>query len=95
MKKIKLSRLVMPAFLGSVFLTAFGVMAREGADLKGGACHADVEKFCQNGRPGHGGIRLCLKEHEQELSPECRVKREAKREERQRRKEAIKRRRNQ
>ena len=35
------------------------------------ACKEDVQKFCKDVQPGDGGILRCLKEHEQELSPEC------------------------
>jgi len=35
------------------------------------ACHDDVLKFCKDVQPGGGRIVRCLKEHESELSPEC------------------------
>jgi hypothetical protein len=38
------------------------------------ACHDDVMKFCKDVQPGGGRILKCLKEHENELSPECQSK---------------------
>ena len=35
------------------------------------ACHGDVEKLCKDVKPGGGRIAHCLKEHEQQVSPEC------------------------
>ncbi|MEK7383072.1 MAG: cysteine rich repeat-containing protein [Elusimicrobiota bacterium] len=37
-----------------------------------GACKADVEKFCQDVKPGRGRIIKCLKEHDKDLSEGCR-----------------------
>jgi hypothetical protein len=38
------------------------------------ACEADVQKFCKDVKPGGGNIIKCLKEHEKELSSECKAK---------------------
>lgn len=38
------------------------------------ACEDDVTKFCKDVEAGHAGIKKCLKEHESELSAECREK---------------------
>jgi hypothetical protein len=38
------------------------------------ACEADAQKFCKDVKPGQGRIVKCLKEHEKDLSPECRAK---------------------
>lgn len=38
------------------------------------ACQDDVMKFCKDVQPGGGRILKCLKEHENELSPECKSK---------------------
>jgi hypothetical protein len=38
------------------------------------ACHDDVLKFCKDVEPGAGRIGRCLREHQSELSEECREK---------------------
>lgn len=38
------------------------------------ACHDDISQFCKDVRPGGGRIINCLKEHEAELSVECKEK---------------------
>ncbi len=35
-------------------------------------CAPDIEKFCKGVRPGEGRIAKCLKEHEQDISQDCR-----------------------
>jgi hypothetical protein len=34
-------------------------------------CAADIERFCSNIQPGMGRIADCLKQNEDQLSPEC------------------------
>jgi hypothetical protein len=34
-------------------------------------CTYDIEQFCNDVPPVHGGIPKCLKKHEKELSPAC------------------------
>jgi len=41
-----------------------------------GPCKADREKFCKDVQPGEGRIVKCLKEHEAELTAECKAKKE-------------------
>jgi hypothetical protein len=36
-----------------------------------GACKADVERLCKGVKPGGGRIIRCVKEHEADLSTEC------------------------
>jgi Cysteine rich repeat len=38
------------------------------------ACEDDVTKFCKDVQPGRFQIKKCLKEHESDLSPDCREK---------------------
>lgn len=42
----------------------------------GGACKADVEKFCKGVEKGDGRILKCLKDHQAELSSGCQTKME-------------------
>jgi hypothetical protein len=39
-----------------------------------GPCKADIEKFCKDVKKGEGRIIKCLKEHQSELSPECKAR---------------------
>ncbi len=43
------------------------------ADNHESACKADAEKFCKDVKQGKGAIVKCLKEHEAELSAECKA----------------------
>lgn len=36
-------------------------------------CASDIQKFCKDVKPGQGNILRCLKEHEAELSAECKA----------------------
>jgi hypothetical protein len=59
--------------------TAAGKPAETGSDKTlltkpiGEVCHADREKFCGDVKVGQGGVLKCMKDHEKELSPECRA----------------------
>src|SRR5262245_17085174 len=35
------------------------------------ACGADIQKLCQNVKPGEGRIIQCLEQHQSEVSPSC------------------------
>ncbi len=37
-------------------------------------CAADIERYCKGIQPGEGRIAKCLKEHIEEISPDCREK---------------------
>ena len=37
------------------------------------ACQSDEAKFCADVSPGRGGILRCLRQHESELSAECKA----------------------
>lgn len=53
-----------------MLFAAGAARAQEGAR----PCKADIEKFCKDVKPGEGRIIACLKEHEAELSADCKVK---------------------
>jgi hypothetical protein len=35
------------------------------------ACHDDRERFCKDVKLGQGRLLLCLKEHQDDLKPDC------------------------
>jgi Cysteine rich repeat len=37
------------------------------------ACQSDAAKFCADVSPGRGGMAKCLRQHESELSAECKA----------------------
>ena len=42
-----------------------------------GSCAADVARYCKGVEPGGGRVTACLKEHEAELSAECKDEQKA------------------
>lgn len=54
--------------LGFVSAPAFA----EHHDVKE-ACKNDIEKLCKGTKPGQGAIMKCLKEHEAQVSAECKA----------------------
>ena len=58
-------------FLGLVGL-ALCVSEPVGAQPKN-PCADDLAKFCKDVKPGGGRLERCLKEHEKDLSPECKA----------------------
>jgi hypothetical protein len=55
-----------------IVATSLGFAA--GARAQEKPCMADAAKLCPNVEPGGGAQIQCLKEHKDELSPECKKK---------------------
>jgi hypothetical protein len=64
---MKITSLVFMVFF-VMFVMASGAFAQEKYP-----CAGDVAKFCGNVRPGEGRQALCLKEHQAQLSPACKM----------------------
>jgi hypothetical protein len=65
--------------LKMIMLVCLGFTMNVMADgWESGPCAEDVKKLCANVEKGEGRIIRCLKEHEAELSPACKEKREEK-----------------
>jgi len=54
-----------------------------------GPCKTDIDKFCAGVSPGGGALVKCLREHESELSAECKARGEEMKERFQQSKEAC------
>ncbi len=71
----------MKVVLSAVFLAALAAVASTSSAQEiqgpGKACKADREKFCPDLKPGDGKFHDCMKEHEAELSPECKAAHQA------------------
>lgn len=65
----KAARLLLSAALLCAPAAAFALEGAEGH----GPCKADFDKFCKDVQPGEGRIIRCMKEHEGDFSPECKV----------------------
>ncbi len=66
-----------PAVIFAALLVSFGGSA--GSAEPGpanGPCSADMKKFCADTKPGDGRLVACMKQHEAELSQQCRAQRE-------------------
>lgn len=61
---------ILTAFAALLACSLLGAAAR----AEESPCKSDMEKFCKDVQPGEGRIIKCLKEHEAELSAECRTK---------------------
>jgi hypothetical protein len=57
--------------VGMVGLTLC-ICAPAGAQTKN-PCADDVQKFCKDVKPGGGRLAKCMKEHEKDLSPQCKA----------------------
>lgn len=55
------------------FLTEKGQEVKAKKDVWDQACGRDISEYCQGVEPGQGRVLKCLKEHEANLSPECRA----------------------
>lgn len=55
--------------------TAIAKMAHGGGGPRAhmGACHADVQTYCKDVRPGQGRVRACLRQHIDQVSEECKI----------------------
>ena len=60
-----------------VLLAAGVAAAQQTAPPQGGgqvrkACAADIQRLCPDAKPGPGGgLRMCLRDHQNDLSPDC------------------------
>jgi hypothetical protein len=61
-----------PLALALLVLTAALPATAADEPLSRGACRADVERLCKGVQPGGGAYGQCLRQHQSELSPECR-----------------------
>lgn len=58
-------QIALPVFLASAYLLS------ESAVAQPRPCEEDVKKFCPEAKPGGGGVRRCLLQHFDQLSPGC------------------------
>jgi len=58
--------------LGLALAAALGASGASGQGMRAGPCRADADRLCKDVKPGGGAVARCLKEHEPELTPECR-----------------------
>jgi Golgi apparatus protein 1 len=65
-----MKRLIMAAAL---LVATGGAWAADEPGGGHGACRADVEKLCKGVEPGQGRIAECMKQHEAQVSGECKA----------------------
>ena len=58
-------------YAAALLLFTVGTVSAQQGDKP---CQADTEKFCKDVNPGEGRIIACLKEHQAELSADCKIK---------------------
>ena len=76
----------MPRPVGTLVLTLalVGFMMASAYDAVAAGqnpCKADYKRLCGNVKPGQGRLQACLKQHKDEISPECKAFLETKKEE--------------
>jgi Cysteine rich repeat len=65
--------LVLPALLAAGVAVAQDASSPPpGAMQVRKACAADIQRLCPDAQPGHGGLRMCLRDHQNDLSDDCR-----------------------
>jgi Golgi apparatus protein 1 len=65
--------MVARAVVALVLVSVFSVLAIGGAVAQP-LCADDVKKLCADVAPGGGRVQTCLREHEAQLSKECRAR---------------------
>jgi len=65
MKKISATAIAV-----GLFAAQFGLAGAAAADART-ACKGDFQRLCSNVSPGGGRVLQCLKEHESDLSSQC------------------------
>jgi Cysteine rich repeat len=60
-----------------VLLAAGAAGAQQGSPPPGAAhvreaCAADIQRLCPDAQSGRGGVRMCLRDHQNDLSDNCR-----------------------
>ncbi len=71
MGRQSVGRIVLVVFVTAAVSVGFWQVPKAFADK--GACADDVSKFCKDVQPGQGRFIKCMKEHENELSAECKA----------------------
>ncbi len=71
MERSSLRSIVLIFFIAVTFGVGFWQVSQAFAEKN--ACADDVSKFCKDVQPGQGRIIKCMKEHENELSAECKA----------------------
>ena len=66
--------LALPVLLAAGVAAAQGMSSPPpGAAQARKACAADIQRLCPDAKPGPGGgLRMCLRDHQNDLSAECR-----------------------
>jgi hypothetical protein len=65
--------IILVGFLCMGLIVVTTIFAQAPKPKSSGPCAADIAKLCKDVDPRKGGIARCLKQHEKDLSPECRA----------------------